>query len=205
MYELKSSFRFEYNRKCMSCSFWEYFQYEYSNNEYLFVNITPTMFGFRLALTLDFFITYICVRGINNVLFMPAWNIHDFGLRNIDCHYWCVPSSRATGGIYVGFADKDGGGHQGVVTFGFEYGWTKADVFDAWSLTGNIGSCLTCDMRTLLVISTTSECKQNAVSAVGVPSTRSAHAVRAPCNSMHAVEAPWERRESAMRAQAIVN
>ena len=55
---------------------------------------------------------------------------------------------------------------QGVVTFGFEYGWTKADVFDAWSLTGNIGSCLTCDMRTLLVISTTSECKQNGVSAV---------------------------------------
>ena len=69
--------------------------------------------------------------------------------------------------LYVGSVDEDRGGHQCVVTFGFKHGWTKADVFDAWSLTGNIGSCLTCDMRTLLVISTTSECKQNAVSAVG--------------------------------------
>ena len=55
---------------------------------------------------------------------------------------------------------------------------------DAWSLPGIIGSCLSCGMRTLPVISTTSEYKQNAVSAVG---------------------APWERRESAVRAQAIAS
>ena len=66
----------------------------------------------------------------------------------------------------------------------------KGRRFDAWSLTGNIGSYLTCDMRTLLVISTTSECKQNAVSAV-----------RAPCNSMYAVEAPWECNEGASNRQ----
>ena len=27
---------------------------------------------------------------------MPAWNIHDFGLGNIECHYQCAPSNRAT-------------------------------------------------------------------------------------------------------------
>ena len=44
----------------------------------------------------------------------------------------------------------------------------------------NMGSYLSCDMRTLPVISTTSECEQNAVSAMWAPWTRSAHAVRAP-------------------------
>ena len=33
------------------------------------------------------FITYICVRGINNVLFIPALTIHDFGFENIESHY----------------------------------------------------------------------------------------------------------------------
>ena len=34
---------------------------------------------------------------------MPAWNIHDFGLGNIECHYWCAPSS----GLYKGSVDAD--------------------------------------------------------------------------------------------------
>ena len=29
--------------------------------------------------------------------------------------------------LYAGSVDEDVGGHQGVVTFGFEYGWTKVD------------------------------------------------------------------------------
>jgi len=40
---------------------------------------------------------------------MPASNIHDFGLGNIECHYWCAPSSTTTA-------------CQCVVTFGFEHG-----------------------------------------------------------------------------------
>ena len=60
---------------------------------------------------------------------MPAWNIHDFGFGNIECHYWYAPSSRATACLYAGSADEDKGGHQCIVTFGFEYGWTNADVW----------------------------------------------------------------------------
>jgi len=60
------------------------------------------------------FITYICVRGINNVLFMPAWNIHDFDFGNIECHYWCAPSNRASACLYAGSADEDRGGNQSL-------------------------------------------------------------------------------------------
>ena len=62
MYDLKSSLSFWifknililYNIKGMSCRFWEHFQYEYPNKEYLFVYVTSTRFSFGLALTVDF-------------------------------------------------------------------------------------------------------------------------------------------------------
>ena len=54
----------------------------------------------------------------------------------------------------------DGGGLQGVVSYGFEYGCTKAD---GWCMVTNIGTDLSCDMWTLPVILTAFECKQNAV------------------------------------------
>ena len=57
---------------------------------------------------------------------MPAWNIHDFGFGNIECHYWCAQSSRATAWLNAGSADENRG-HQCVVTAGFEYAWIKAD------------------------------------------------------------------------------
>ena len=61
-------------------SFGEHFQDEYPNKEYLFVFIWTSANN-------GIFITYICVRGKNNVLFMPASNIHDFGFGNIESHY----------------------------------------------------------------------------------------------------------------------
>jgi len=53
-------------------------------------------------------------------------------------------------------------------------------------------------MSTLLVISTTSECKQNAVSVVNAQCTSSARAATTRCKQ-------WKRRESSMRAQAIAS
>ena len=47
---------------------------------------------------------------------------YDFGFGNIDCHYWCAPSNRATACLYAGSADEYGGGPQCVLTFGFEHG-----------------------------------------------------------------------------------
>ena len=41
--------------------------------------------SFGLAL-IDFFITYICVRGINDVLFMNAWTIHDLAVVHFEYH-----------------------------------------------------------------------------------------------------------------------
>ena len=150
MYELKNSLRFlniQNNLFLYSINSLQVLRTFsiWVSEQRVFVYVTSRRFWFGLALTVDFFfITYIGVRGINNVLF-----IHEFGLGTID---WCAPSG------------------------------------------------MPCDMRTLSVtcISITSECKQNAVSAVGAPWTRSVHAVTTWYTQ-------WKRRKSAMRAQAIAN
>ena len=81
---------------------------------------------------------------------------------------------------------------QRVVNFGFKHGWTKAD---GWCIVTIKGSCLSCDIGTLTLISTTSECKTKR-------RQRSARTVNWQCtrhdNSMHAMEAPWERQKSAV-------
>ena len=151
------------------------------------------VFSFGLGAHSSLFITYNCVRGINNMLCLPAWNIHDLVLEILsaitDVHHQAGPLFVYTKVLqmpWISFWDKDGGGHRGVVSFGFEHDWTKADGL----CMGIIGYCLSCDMRTLPVISTTSECKQNAVSIVEAPWTRSARTVTTRYTQM------W-RRESA--------
>ena len=101
--------------------------------------------------------------------------------------------------LWISFWDEDVGGPQCVVKFGFEHGWTV----DGWCIVTIIDVCLSCDMRTLPVISTTSECKQNVVSAlwalaVNSQCLRSGLVVTTRCMQ-------WKRRESAMGTQAIAN
>ena len=99
----------------------------------------------------------ITLAALTYVLVLAAWNIHDFGLGHIECHYWCAPSSRATACLYalfcrcrmmqtlwISFWDEGGGGHKGEVSFGFEHSWTKAD---GWCMVTT--GCLSCVMKTL--------------------------------------------------------
>ena len=116
----------------------------------------------------------------------------------------CATLSGATAYIYEGSADAGWcrccGYHSETKTprrsnLWFEHGLTKAC---SWGMVTIMGPCLSCDIRTLPVISTTSECKQNGVSAVWVPWTCSADAVWAPWQLDACIE-------SAMKAQAILN
>ena len=154
----------------------------------------------------------LCVRGINNMLFMPAWNIHEYGLVNIECHTdvhkpgYCLPirmlcRCRMMETMWISFWDEDGEGHPGVVSFGFEHGWTKAD---GWCMvtTGyhrllpklwhedpaSYFNCLRMQTKRL----------QRRGSSVNAQCTCSACAVTTQCTQ-------WKRRESAMRAQTITN
>ena len=134
---------------------------------------------------------------------MPALNLHDFDLGNIECHYCCAPSikqdyclpirrscrCRMMQILWISFWDEDGEGHPCVVSFGFEHGWTKAD---GWCMVTTRYHRLLPELRS--EDPTTSECKQNAVSTVGAPWTRSACAVTTRCTQ-------WKRRESAGNRQ----
>ena len=110
---------------------------------------------------------------------------YDFGFGNIDCHYWCAPSNRATACLYAGSADEDGGGPQCVLTFGFEHGMeTKVHA-----------QCARRD-NSMHAVETPWEHNE---SACNRQLERRRNAMQLRRNAMVAVRSPWKRRDIAKR------
>ena len=91
--------------------------------------------------------------------------------------------------LWISFWNEYVGRPQCIVTFGFERRWKNVD---GWCMVTVMDSWLSCDMRTLPIISTTTECKtkrcQGSVSAVRSADTRQVERCR------NAIEFRWNAK-----------